>query len=113
WIDPQAGSVPLEQVTLARQKIHDRSYRTLGVGGADLLVAEMQPEFVRGTGQGNRYGDGIVAVGGFFDEADDVVVVHLQKAQVGGLQQRRVVAADRVQLFQIILNVAGFVPVAR
>ena len=58
-------------------------------------------------------GDGIVAVERFLDEADHVRIVGLQKAQIGGLQQRRVLAADRVELVQIGLDVAGLVPVAR
>ena len=81
--------------------------------GADLDLAEMEPELARpGPAQRDRYRHRIVAGGRFLDEADDLGVVEAGEAQVVGLLQRRVGLAHPVELPDVVLDVAGLVPVA-
>src|ERR1700745_3853089 len=112
-IDAQAYAAPFEQVAFAGDQVLDDADGLLGAGRSDQLVAQVQPELLRRAGQRDRAGDRIVAGGRLFDEAGDVVVIDLQEAQIGGLQQRGIAAADRVEPLDVVLDVSGLIPVAR
>src|SRR5665213_4545303 len=108
-VDVQADTVPLKQAAIAGDEIFDFAHRPARVRRADLGVAEVEPEAARLLGKRYDNGDGIAAVHRFLDEADHVRIVGLQEAEVCRLQQRRVFAADRIELAQIGLDVAGLV----
>jgi len=77
------------------------------------VVAEMQPKFLRPGGQRDGASDRIVADHRLLKKADDIPVVDLQELQVRRLLQCAVVMPDPVEPPDVILNVAGLVPVTR
>ena len=96
----------------ANQVLHGCDLRSRSPG-ADLELAEMQPEFAGArAAERDRDGDGIVARGRLLDKADDLVVVDRGKAHIAGLQQCRILPAQPVEATNIVLDVARLVPVA-
>ena len=56
-------------------------------------------------------GDGVGLVDRFLHEADDVAVIDRKEAQLTGLLQRRVCPAGAVEIADVGLDIARFVPV--
>ena len=112
-IDAQPHAAPFQAVALAGHQVLDLPHRLARARWADPLVAEMQPELVRPARQRDGAGDRVGVVDRLFQEAGDAGIVHRQEAQVRGLQQRRIRAPDGVEPAQVVLDIAGLVPVAR
>src|SRR5579871_2014888 len=112
-IDAQAHTAPFDGLPLASDQVLDKAYRTPGIWRPDLHVAEMEPELPR-PAAGKRDGDGhcVVVRDRFLEKADHLAVVDLREAQVAGLQQCRIGAAQLIEPADIGLDVAGLVPVA-
>src|SRR5215510_1148375 len=112
-VDAQPYAAPFEQQALAGRQILHFAHRLPGLARADVLVAEVHPEFLRPVCDRDGAGDRVVAADRLLQEANDIVIVDLQELQFGGLLQRAVLAPDLVQPADIILDVARRVPVAR
>src|SRR6266566_4525967 len=112
-IDAQVDSAQLEDVPFARDQIFNGFDPAARGRRTDFAFAEMKPELPR-SGLCQRHGDGhrIVARYRFLDEADDVVVIDLRKAQIAGLQERRIVPPYPVEACDVVFDIARPIPVA-
>src|SRR5690242_98089 len=82
-VDCQADAAPFDGVAFAIGEIDDGAHWAAVVVRPDGDIAEMKPECARSMAiQCNRHGDGVVAAGGFLDEADHFAVIDLREAQV-------------------------------
>src|SRR6476619_5307073 len=112
-IDTQPDAAPFERIPLAGDQVFDRFDATLVVRRADLELAEMKPEFSWSSfRQCHRHSDRIIAPHRFLDKSDHFAVVDLREAQVAGLQQSRVAFPYSIKLTDVILDVAGRIPVS-
>src|SRR5882757_2467506 len=111
-IDAQAHAAPFECVTLAGDEIVHGRDRTARFALAGLDVAKREPDLARIARQCDRGRDHIAPVGGLLDEADHIVVLDADEAQIGGLLQRQIAPPDPVERGDIGLDVAGLLPVA-
>src|SRR6266581_932870 len=104
-IDAQTDSAPLEDVPFARDQIFNGFDPPARGRRTDFDIVEVKPELPR-SGLCQRHGDGhrIVARYRFLDEADDVVVVDLRKAQIAGLQERRIVPPYPVEACDVVFD---------
>src|SRR5262249_62143608 len=104
---------PLDRVPLAGTEILPRRDLPARALRADLGIAEMEPELPRaGAAECDRHRNGIAARRRFLDEADDLVVIDEGEAQIAGLQQRGVGAPQSVEAPDVVLDVAGPIPIA-
>src|SRR2546428_1115781 len=112
-IDAQAHAAPFDRMPLAGHEVLDRADAVPRIVRTDLKIAEMEPELARTVaGERNRGRHRVVARDRLLDEADHLLVVHLGKAEIARLQERRIVFADPVEAADVVLDVAGLVPVA-
>src|SRR6516225_5553831 len=77
------------------------------------MIAKMKPKLLSHVRESDGAGDSVVSVDRLFQKSSDVLAIHRQKLQIGGLLQRGVLAPDRVELANIVFDIAGRVPVAR
>src|SRR5260370_22780478 len=112
-IDAQTDSAALEDVPFASYQIVNGFGLPARGRRTDFDIAEVKPELPR-SDLCQRHGDGhrIVACYRFLDETDDVVVVDLRKAQIAGLQERRIVPPYPVEACDVVFDIAGPIPVA-
>src|SRR5829696_2624038 len=113
-LDAKPHAAPFDDVLLAGDQVFDRAYALAAAGRPDLDVAEVEPELPRAAaieGDGDRHR--VIAGGGFLHEAGDVIVVHLCEAQIAGLLQRCTALPQPIEMADIVLDVAFFVPVPR
>src|SRR5262245_60246845 len=112
-VDAQAHAAPFEKMPLAGDEVFDLFDAAADAGRPDLDLAEMEPELARRSFRQrhrNRYR--VVAGDRFFDVADDFAVVDLGEVQVAGLQQCGIALPDAIEPRDVVLDVAGRVPVA-
>src|SRR3954454_13819507 len=111
-IDTQPDAAPFERVPLAGDQVLDRFDAMPVIRRADLELAEMKPELSWSSFcQCHRHGDRILALHRFLDKSDYFAVVDLREAQVAGLQQSRVSFPYPIKLTDVILDIAGLLPV--
>src|SRR5258708_3430616 len=111
-IDAQAYAPPFERMTLAGDEIFHGRDGTARIAVTDRDAAERKPDLARIAGQCDRGHHHIAAlVDRFLDEADYIAVLDIDKAQIGGLLQRRIAAPDPVERGDIGLDIARLLPV--
>src|SRR4029453_6432731 len=103
-LDPQPHTSPLNQATLSRRQVLDLTHPPARLWSAEFDLTKMEPELTRLGGEGDRDRHGIVARHGLLDEADDLAVIDLREAQIVGLLQGRVGAAQAVEMRDIVLD---------
>src|SRR5215471_1013084 len=112
-VDAQAHAAPFERVALAGYQVFDRLDSVPRPGWTDIDVAKMEPELARPVlGQRHRHRHRILAIDRLLHVANDSSIVDLGEAKPARLQQRGIGAADAVKPADIVLDVAGLVPVA-
>src|SRR3954447_3605650 len=89
-IDTQPHAAPFDRVPFAGNQVFDRANALACIRRPDENISEMQPELMLRLGQCDRHRDRIVARYRLLHEADDLCVIDLRKAEIAGLQERRV-----------------------
>src|SRR6266478_7665101 len=110
-IDPQSNAAPFDGIALAGDQVLNRGDVAAIAARPELDVAKRKPEFVHLARQRDCDGDGVGLVDRFLDEADDISIIDRQEAQLTCLLQRRVCLAGAVEIADVGLDIARFVPV--
>src|SRR5262245_18487798 len=71
-VDAQPYAAPFEQQALAGCQILHFAHRLPGLARADVLVAEVQPEFLRPVRDRDGAGDRVLAADRLLQEANDI-----------------------------------------
>src|ERR1700677_612805 len=109
---PQPNAAPFDRIPLAGDQVFDGGDVAALAAVADLDIAERKPEFVRLARQRDGHRHAVGLVDRFLDKADDIGVIDRNEAQIAGLLQRCVGAAGAIEVANIGLDMARFVPIS-